>query len=117
MFKFKSRLTFAQEMAGDSDELVERFNDAYADYLQSLADDSDVSIQDWIENIIFYHDNDRDRKDYGIDTFGMLLKPFSSHFSEIYHHSSEKQIQNATKIIRDRTDIFPDDFIEMNLYY
>ena len=115
MFKFKSRLTFAQEMAGDNEELVERFNEAYADYLQSLADDSNVSIQDWIENIIFYHDNDRDRKDYGIDTCGMLLKPFSSHFSEIYHHSSEKQIQHAKEIIEERTDIFPDDFIEKNL--
>lgn len=115
MFRFKSRLTFAQEMAGDNEELVERFNDAYADYLQSMVDNRDVSIQDWIENIIFYHDNDRDRKDYGIDTFGMLLKPFALRCLDICRHSSAKQIQYAKTIIKDRTDIFPEDFIEANL--
>lgn len=88
---------------------------AYDDYLESLADDDDISIQDWVENILLYHDNDGDKKYYDIDSSAMIMEIFTLDFSDIYHHSSEKQIQNATKIIRDRTDIFPDDFIEKNL--
>lgn len=94
---------------------VSWLNDAYDDYLETFADDDSISIQDWVENIILYHDNDDDKKNYGIDSSIMIMKVFSSRFSDIYHHSSEKQIQNATRTMHDRTDIFPDDFIEKNL--
>lgn len=90
-------------------------NDAYDDYLEILADDGSISIQDWVENLVFYHDKDDDKKNYGIDSSIMILKTFSSHFSKIYHHSSEKQVQHAKEIIEDRTDIFPENFIEENL--
>ena len=90
-------------------------NDLYDNYLETLAEDDSVSIQDWVENIVFYNDNDYDKKSYDIDSSAIILKVFSSRFSDIYNHSSEKQIQNATKIIYDRTDIFTDDFVEDNL--
>ena len=88
---------------------------AYDDYLKSLAEDDSVSIQDWVENIVFYNDNDYDKKSCDIDSSAMIVKKFTEHFSTIYNRSNQKAVQYATKVIKERTDIFPDDFIEKNL--
>ena len=88
---------------------------AYADYLETLAADDSISIQDWIENIIFYHDNDDEKKYYGIDSSALVLEALTLYFSDIYNRSSEKQIQHAKEITEKRTDIFPENFIEENL--
>lgn len=92
------------------------FQNAYDDYLESLANDDSISIQDWVENIIFYNDSDSyDKKCYGIDSSAMIVKKFTEHFSTIYNRSNQKAVQYATKVIKERTDIFSDDFIEKNL--
>ena len=88
---------------------------AYDLYLQSLVKDEVVSMEDWVENILHFYDGDKEEHEYDVNSFPAIMKIFSSHFSEIYHHSSEKQIQHAKEIIEERTDIFPDDFIEANL--
>lgn len=95
----------------DDDEELQK---AYDDYLESLAYDNDISIQDWVENIVLYHDSDDDKKYYGIDSSEMIEYLFTLNFSKIYNHSLGKQIQYAKAIMKDRTDIFSD-FTEIDL--
>ena len=90
-------------------------NQIYSNYLDTLVEDNNTSIQEWVENLIFYHDEDKESQDFGINSFQLIMKKFIENFFIICHHSSQKTIKTATKIINDRTDIFPDDFIEKNL--
>lgn len=97
----------------DNDDIA--LQNAYDNYLESLTDDNSISVQDWVDNIIFYHDNDYDKKSCDIDSSAMIVKKFTEHFSTIYNRSNQKAVQQAITIIKERTDIFPDDFIEKNL--
>lgn len=91
------------------------FQVAYEEYLDDLAEDETVSIQDWVENIIFYSDEDKANRRIGIYSFDIILEKFTEYFAVIYNHSDKKAIEAATTTIKERTDIFPVYFIETNL--
>lgn len=96
------------------DDDVELQN-AYDDYLETLANDDSISIQDWVDNIVLYYDSDNyEKKSFDIDSSAMIVKKFTEHFSTIYNRSNQKAVQYATKVIKERADIFPDNFIEKN---
>lgn len=90
---------------------------AYVDYLEDLVEDEDISIRDWAENFLFYYDNEKANRTDGIYCSHVIMSIWTESFPDIYNRSNQKDLKIVHKLIKDRTDVFPDDFIEANLYY
>lgn len=86
-----------------------------SNYFQSLVKNCFISIQDWVDNIVFYHDQDQEKKLYGIDSSIPMLTIFRMNFSNIYKQSSERQVEHALKTIHERNDLFSENFIANHL--